>query len=46
MAAWVGQSMGNAVADKLEAIRAKGGMRNVDVAKLLGLRAETVSRWN
>jgi transcriptional regulator with XRE-family HTH domain len=35
-----------AVARKLESIRAKGGMKHVDVANLLGLRPETVSRWN
>lgn len=35
-----------AVARKLDSIRQKGGMRHVDVANLLGLRPETVSRWN
>jgi transcriptional regulator with XRE-family HTH domain len=35
-----------AVARKLESIRQKGGMKHVDVANLLGLRPETVSRWN
>lgn len=35
-----------AVARKLESIREKGGMKFVDVANLLGLRPETVSRWN
>ena len=35
-----------AVARKLDSIRDKGGMRNVDVANLLGTRPETVSRWN
>jgi transcriptional regulator with XRE-family HTH domain len=38
--------MSNAVARKLESIRTKGGMKNVDVANVLGLRPETVSRWN
>ena len=36
----------NAVARKLEIIRTKGAMKNTDVANLLGLRPETVSRWN
>ena len=38
--------MSNALARKLESIRSKGGMKNVDVANVLGLRPETVSRWN
>lgn len=38
--------MSNAVARKLETIQSKGGMKNIDVANLLGLRPETVSRWN
>jgi len=38
--------MSNAVARKLELIGKKGGMRNVDIANLLGVRPETVSRWN
>jgi uncharacterized protein (DUF2384 family) len=38
--------MGNAVARKLESIRTKGAMKNIDVANVLGLRPETVSRWN
>ena len=38
--------MSSAVSRKLESIRAKGAMKNVDVANLLGLRPETVSRWN
>ena len=38
--------MTSAVARKLESIRAKGAMRNVEVANLLGTRPETVSRWN
>ena len=38
--------MSNAVARKLELIRSKGGMKNIDVANVLGLRPETVSRWN
>lgn len=38
--------MSNAVARKLASIRTKGGMKNIDVANVLGLRPETVSRWN
>ena len=38
--------MGNAVARKLESLRDKGGMKSIDVANVLGLRPETVSRWN
>lgn len=38
--------MSNAIARKLESIRVKGGMKSVDVANVLGLRPETVSRWN
>ncbi len=38
--------MTSAVARKLESIRAKGAMRHVEVANLLGTRPETVSRWN
>jgi hypothetical protein len=41
-----GETMSNAVARKLESIRTKGGMKSVDVANVLGLRPETVSRWN
>jgi transcriptional regulator with XRE-family HTH domain len=37
--------MSNAVARKLESIRTKGGMKNIDVANVLGLRPEQVSRW-
>ena len=36
----------NTVARKLESLRSKGAMQNVDVANLLGTRPETVSRWN
>ncbi|WP_083909464.1 MbcA/ParS/Xre antitoxin family protein [Rhodopseudomonas sp. B29] len=36
----------SAVARKLESIRVKGAMRNIEVANLLGTRPETVSRWN
>jgi hypothetical protein len=38
--------MTSAVARKLESLRAKGAMRNIEVANLLGTRPETVSRWN
>ena len=38
--------MSNAVARKLASIRSKGGMKNIDIANVLGLRPETVSRWN
>src|SRR5437588_10268729 len=36
----------NAIARKLEALKEKGQMHAVDVANLLNLRPETVSRWN
>lgn len=36
----------NAIARKLEAIEQKGAVRSVDVANILGIRPETVSRWN
>lgn len=35
-----------ALAKKLDSLRDKGGMKNVEVANLLGARPETVSRWN
>ena len=38
--------MTSAVARKLESLRTKGAMRNIEVANLLGTRPETVSRWN
>ena len=37
--------MSSAVARKLDSIRAKGAMKSIDVANLLGMRPETVSRW-
>jgi len=40
------EPMSNAVARKLDSIRSKGAMKNIDVANVLGLRPETVSRWN
>ena len=38
--------MTSAVGRKLDSIRTKGAMKNVEVANLLGQRPETVSRWN
>jgi uncharacterized protein (DUF2384 family) len=38
--------MTSAVARKLESLRDKGAMKNIEVANLLGTRPETVSRWN
>ncbi len=38
--------MSSAVARKLDSLRAKGAMRHIEVANLLGTRPETVSRWN
>ena len=38
--------MSSAVARKLESLREKGAMRNIEVGNLLGTRPETVSRWN
>ncbi len=35
-----------AVARKLDSIREKASLKNVDVAQLLDQRPETVSRWN
>jgi transcriptional regulator with XRE-family HTH domain len=36
----------SAVAKRLDALRTKGAMKNIEVANLLGTRPETVSRWN
>jgi transcriptional regulator with XRE-family HTH domain len=36
----------NAIARRLEAIETKGAMRSADVANVLKVRPETVSRWN
>ncbi len=36
----------SALAKKLASLRDKGGLRNNEVANLLGARPETVSRWN
>ncbi len=38
--------MSSAVARKLDSLRTKGAMKNIEVANLLGTRPETVSRWN
>ena len=38
--------MTSAVARKLESLRTKGAMKNIEVTNLLGRRPETVSRWN
>lgn len=38
--------MSNAIVRRLESIEAKGAMRSSDVANLLNVRPETVSRWN
>jgi transcriptional regulator with XRE-family HTH domain len=37
---------GNAIARRLDAIQEKGAMRSTDVANVLNVRPETVSRWN
>jgi uncharacterized protein (DUF2384 family) len=36
----------NVIARKLETLQQKGAMRSIDVANVLGIRPETVSRWN
>jgi uncharacterized protein (DUF2384 family) len=36
----------NVIAKKLGALQRKGAMKAVDVAEVLGIRPETVSRWN
>ena len=38
--------MSNAIARRLESIETKGAMRSADVANVLNVRPETVSRWN
>jgi hypothetical protein len=38
--------MSNAIARRLEAIQEKGAMRSSDIANVLSVRPETVSRWN
>lgn len=41
-----GKAVTSAVAKRLDALRRKGAMKNIEVANLLGTRPETVSRWN
>jgi len=36
----------NAIVRRLESIQAKGAMRSADVANILNVRPETVSRWH
>jgi len=36
----------NAIARRLESIQIKGAMHSADVANILNVRPETVSRWN
>ena len=36
----------SAVARRLESLRTKGAIKDIEVANLLGTRPETVSRWN
>ena len=36
----------NVIARKLESLQRKGSIRSVDVANVLQIRPETVSRWN
>jgi transcriptional regulator with XRE-family HTH domain len=38
--------MTSAVARRLDSLRTKGAIRDIEVANLLGTRPETVSRWN
>jgi uncharacterized protein (DUF2384 family) len=38
--------MTGAVASRLETLRTKGAIKDIEVADLLGTRPETVSRWN
>jgi hypothetical protein len=37
---------GNFIARKLESLQKKGSIKSVDVANVLQIRPETVSRWN
>ena len=36
----------NAIARRLDAIQEKGALRSADVANVLNVRPETISRWN
>jgi transcriptional regulator with XRE-family HTH domain len=38
--------MMSAVAKRLDSLRKKGAIKNIEVANLLGTSPETVSRWN
>ena len=38
--------MSNAISRRLDVIQEKGAMRSSDVANVLSVRPETVSRWN
>lgn len=38
--------MSNAIARRLDAIQEKGALRSSDIANVLDVRPETVSRWN
>lgn len=44
--ACVAATMTGAVARRLESLRTKGALKDIEVANLLGSRPETVSRWN
>jgi transcriptional regulator with XRE-family HTH domain len=37
--------MANAIARKIKSLRTKNSMKNLEVAKILGMRPETLSRW-
>jgi ribosome-binding protein aMBF1 (putative translation factor) len=39
-------TMTGAVARRLKSLRTKGGIKDIELANLLGTRPETVSRWN
>jgi transcriptional regulator with XRE-family HTH domain len=39
-------TMTSAVARRLQSLRTKGAIKEIEVANLLGTRPETVSRWN
>jgi transcriptional regulator with XRE-family HTH domain len=39
-------NMTDAIARRLELLRTKGGIKDIEIANLLGTRPETVSRWN
>ena len=38
--------MAGTLTQRLDAIRKKGALKNVQLARLLGMRPETVTRWN